>query len=126
MQVDVDGGGVELLSGGVRGVRVRGEGWSTPTGRKGSPPGQCPSSAPLPPPGRAWRLWAARHSEEEAGPLGAQPLPRSCSRSPLLALAAPKAADPATAFAHVGTPQQLCCRSLDVSVGRASVDLAGL
>ena len=76
MQVDVDGGGVELLSGGVRGVRVRGEGWSTPTGRKGPPPGQCPSSAPLPPPGRAWRLWAARHSQEEADPLGAQPLPR--------------------------------------------------
>ena len=32
--------------------------------------GSCASS------GRAWRLWAARHSQEEAGPLGAQPLPR--------------------------------------------------
>ena len=35
--------------------------------------------------GRAWRLWAARHSQEEAGPLGAQPLPwmlelATCSR----------------------------------------------
>ena len=27
--------------------------------------GSCASS------GRAWRLWAARHSQEEAGPLGA-------------------------------------------------------
>ena len=36
--------------------------------------------------GRAWRLWAARHSQEEAGPLGAQPLPR------VLELAASKAA----------------------------------
>ena len=26
--------------------------------------------------GRAWRLWAARHSQEEAAPLGAPPLPR--------------------------------------------------
>ena len=24
----------------------------------------------------AWRLWAARHSQEEADPPGAQPLPR--------------------------------------------------
>ena len=31
--------------------------------------GSCASS------GRAWRLWAARHSQEEAGPLGARPLP---------------------------------------------------
>ena len=69
--------------------------------------------------GRAWRLWAARHSQEEVGPLGAQPLPR------LLELAASKAAEP-TAFGHLGTPQQLCCRSLDVRVGRASIDLAGL
>ena len=32
--------------------------------------GSCASS------GRACRLWAARHSQEEAEPLGAQPLPR--------------------------------------------------
>ena len=32
--------------------------------------GSCASS------GRAWRLWAARHSKKEAGPLSAQPLPR--------------------------------------------------
>ena len=31
--------------------------------------GSCASS------GRPWRLWAAQHSQEEAGPLGAQPLP---------------------------------------------------
>ena len=39
------------------------------------PPGQCPSSAAAPPRG-AWRLRAARHSQEEAGPLSVQPLPR--------------------------------------------------
>ena len=32
--------------------------------------GSCASS------GRAWRLWVARHAQEEAGSLGAQPLPR--------------------------------------------------
>ena len=47
--------------------------------------GSCASS------GRAWRLWAARYSQEEAGPLGAQPLPR------VRELAASKAAD-STAF----------------------------
>ena len=52
--------------------------------------GSCASS------GSAWRLWAARHSQEEAGPLSAQPLPR------LLEPAASKAAD-FTAFAHSGT-----------------------
>ena len=36
--------------------------------------------------GRAWRLWAAQHSNAEASPLGAQPLPR------VLELAAAKAA----------------------------------
>ena len=30
VQVDVDGGGAELLAGRVRGVRVRGQAWSTP------------------------------------------------------------------------------------------------
>ena len=51
--------------------------------------GSCASS------GRAWRLWAARHSQEEAGPLGAQPPPR------VLELAASQAAH-FTAFDHVG------------------------
>ena len=37
--------------------------------------------------GRAWRLWAAQHSQEEVGPLGAQLLPR------VLELVASKAAD---------------------------------
>ena len=40
--------------------------------------GSCASS------GRAWQLWAARHSQGEAGPLGARPL---------LELAASNAAD---------------------------------
>ena len=39
--------------------------------------------------GRAWRFWAARHSQEEASPLGAQPLPW------VLELVASKAADSA-------------------------------
>ena len=43
--------------------------------------GPCASS------GRAWRLRAAQHSQKEADPLGAQPLPR------LLELAASKVAD---------------------------------
>ena len=51
--------------------------------------GSCASS------GRAWRLWAARHSHEEAQPLGAQPLPR------MLELTASELAD-FSAFDHVG------------------------
>ena len=51
--------------------------------------GFCASS------GRARRLWAARHSQEEAGPLGAQPLPR------VLELTASKVAHFA-AFDHTG------------------------
>ena len=43
--------------------------------------GACASS------GRAWRFWAARHSQEEARPLSAQPLPR------VLELAASNAAE---------------------------------
>ena len=35
-----------------------------------------PSSALVPPRHRAWRLWAARHFQEEAVPLDAQPVPR--------------------------------------------------
>ena len=56
--------------------------------------GSCASSE------RAWRLWAARHFQEEAGPLDAQPLPR------VLEPAASTAAD-FTAFDHVGVPQQV-------------------
>ena len=37
--------------------------------------GSCASSE------RAWRLWAARHSQGEASPLGAQPLPRVLERA---------------------------------------------
>ena len=37
--------------------------------------GPCTSS------GRAWRLWAARHSQGEASPLGAQPPPRLLERA---------------------------------------------
>ena len=50
--------------------------------------------------GRPWRLLAARHSQGEAGPLGAQLLPR------VLELAASKVAD-FTAFDHSGRPQRL-------------------
>ena len=48
---------------------------------------RCASSA------RAWRLWAARHSQSEARPLGSQPRPQ------LLERAASKVAD-FTAFDH--------------------------
>ena len=51
--------------------------------------GSCASS------GRAWRPWAARHSQKEAEPLGAQPPPR------VLELAASNAAD-LTACDHAG------------------------
>ena len=51
--------------------------------------GSCASS------GRAWRLWAAWHSQGEAWSLGSQPLPR------VLELAASTAAD-ITALDHVG------------------------
>ena len=51
--------------------------------------GSCASS------GRTWRLWAARHSQGEARPLGPQQLPR------MLELAASKTAD-FTAFDHSG------------------------
>ena len=37
--------------------------------------GSCASS------GRAWQLWPARYFQEEAGPLGAQPLPRVLERA---------------------------------------------
>ena len=50
--------------------------------------GSCAAS------GRAWRLWAAWHSQEEADPLVRQPPPR------VLELAASKVAD-FTAFDHV-------------------------
>ena len=52
--------------------------------------GPCTSS------GRAWRLWAARYSQGEASPLGAQPLPR------VLELVASKTAH-FPAFHHSGT-----------------------
>ena len=64
------------------------------------PPWQCPLAVPqlgsCASSGRAWWLWAARHSQEEAGPLGAPPLPR------VLELAASNAADSA-AFHHPGS-----------------------
>ena len=60
--------------------------------------GSCASS------GRAWWLWAARHSQEEAGPPGARPLPR------VLELAASKAAD-FTAFDHPGGTVRRATRS---------------
>ena len=54
--------------------------------------------------GRTWRLWAARHSQEEPGPPGAPPPPR------MLEPAASKAAD-FTALDHPG----LGARAISVS-----------
>ena len=54
-----------------------------------------PHLGPCASPGRTWRLWAARYSQEEAGPLSAQPPPR------VLEPAASEAADSA-ALDHSG------------------------
>ena len=48
----------------------------TPGSRVKAPPWQCLSSASYAFPGCAWWLWSVRHSQSEARPLGAQPLPR--------------------------------------------------
>ena len=40
-----------------------------------------PQLAPCASSGRAWRLWAARHSQSEAQPLGAQPRPQLLERA---------------------------------------------
>ena len=56
--------------------------------------GSCASS------GRAWRLWAARHSQGEAQPMGPQPLPQ------VIELAASSVADSLaflTMYNHVGS-----------------------
>ena len=73
------------------------------------PLGSCASS------GRAWRLWAARHFQEEAESLGAQPLPQ------VLELAASKVAD-FTAFDHAGATQTgLLAFAPHVEAGRLPV-----
>eukprot|EP00964_Phaeocystis_antarctica_P061246 scaffold36583_cov63-Phaeocystis_antarctica.AAC.2 len=54
--------------------------------------------------GRAWRPWAAWHSQDEAWPLGSQPLPR------VLKPAASKAAH-FTAFDHLGSASSTCSRA---------------
>ena len=59
------------------------------------PPWAAPQLGSSASSGRAWRLWAARHSQEEAGPPGAQPLPW------VLELAASKSAH-FPAFDHSG------------------------
>ena len=46
-------------------------------------PRQAPSSAPVPPQGGAWRLWAARHSQGETRPLGSVPATTSGARASL-------------------------------------------
>ena len=56
--------------------------------------------------GRVWRFWAARHSQEEAIPLGAPPLPR------VLELAASTVADLA-AFDHSGTGAKQPVETMD-------------
>ena len=58
-------------------------------------PGQRPQLGVCASSGRVWWRWAAQHSQEEPGPLSAQPLPRVLER------AASKVAD-VTAFDHVG------------------------
>ena len=64
-----------------------GFGWSGVSGWERScsmvkvPPWQCPGSGPCASSGRAWRLGAAPHSQEEARPLDAQPLPRVFERA---------------------------------------------
>ena len=58
------------------------------------PPWQCPSSAPVPPQGAPGGSGQLETPRREAGPLGAQPLPR------VLELAASKVAD-STAFGHL-------------------------
>ena len=55
------------------------------------PPLAVPQLGSCASPGRAWRLWAARRSQEVAGPLGAQPLPR------VLKLATPPTPTPVAA-----------------------------
>ena len=60
------------------------------------PPLAVPEVGPCALSGRAWRLWVARHSQEETQSLSAQPLPRVLER------AAYKAAD-FTAFDHPAT-----------------------
>ena len=55
------------------------------------PPLAVPQLGPCASSGHAWRPWAVRYSQGEAGPLGAQQMPR------LLERAASKAAD-STAF----------------------------
>ena len=73
--------------------------WTEPVAAASQHGQSAPLAAPQPcsraSSGRAWRLWAARHSQEEASPLGAQLLPR------VLELAASKAAD-FTSFARAG------------------------
>ena len=60
-----------------------------------SAPSAAPQLGPCASSGRAWRHWAARYSQEEADPLGSQPLPRVLER------ATSKVAD-FTAFDHPG------------------------
>ena len=46
------------------------------------PPLAAPQLGPCASSGRAWWLWAARHSQEAVGLLGAQPLPRVLEPAP--------------------------------------------
>ena len=62
--------------------------------------GSCASS------GHTWRPWVTRHSREEAGLPGAQPLPR------VLELAASKATH-FTAFDHSGTGAKQPVETMD-------------
>ena len=74
--------------------------------------------------GRVWRLWAARHSQGEARPLGPQPLgPQPLPR--LIELAAFTAAD-STAFDHSGAAQGVCERAGQADGGQGGGDATAL
>ena len=57
--------------------------------------------------GRAWRLWVARYSQGEAGPLGAQPLPRALERAASKAAHFPAFDHPGTDAWAVSSPQEV-------------------
>ena len=82
------------------------------------PPSAAPQLGSCAASRRAWWFWAARHSQEEAGPLGAQPPPR------VLELAASKAAHFKAADHTLGATHSLCMGSASWSSARGSASPA--
>ena len=72
---------------------VKSAAWAAPQ------PGSCASS------GHAWRLWAAQHSQEEAEPLGAQPLPRALEPAASEAADFPAFGDPGNTPSKMRQPK---------------------